>query len=131
MKDFVEPDLVRFARVKDKDVAFFLALPDLNQALHLAYPRPGEPELFTLLKVLWYWKVAKKVTGQRVVFMGVEPEWRAKGLEGAMMLDFIHDTIRLGKYFDTDSGWVLESNQPIIQLWITFKADLYKKYRFL
>jgi GNAT superfamily N-acetyltransferase len=130
LKDFVDVDLIRFAVIDGKNVGFFLAIPDLNQALHLAYPRPGEPELWTLLKTFVYWKVLHKVTGQRVVFMGVEPEYRGKGAEAAMMQSFLEDGLRYRKYYDSDLGWVLESNLPMNQLAETYKAKLYKKYRF-
>src|SRR5258708_6339101 len=93
LKDFVDVDLVRFGMIDGKDVGFLLALPDFNQVLRLAYPRPGEPEIFTLLKVLWYWKVRRKITGQRILLLGVEPQYRAKGVEAAMNLSFYEDGI--------------------------------------
>ena len=131
LKDFVDAELIRFAVIDGKDIGFFLAMPDLNEALHLAYPRPGEPEIWTLLKTLVYWKVLRKVKGQRVVFMGVEPEYRGKGSEAAMMQSFLQDGLaHPKKYYDSDLGWVLESNQPMNQLAMTYKAKLYKKYRF-
>jgi GNAT superfamily N-acetyltransferase len=130
LKDFVETDLIRFAVIDGKNVGFFLALPDLNEVLHLAYPRPGEPELWTLLKILFYWKVQRRIKGQRVVFMGVEPEYRGKGSEAAMMQSFLQDGLVHRRYYGSDLGWVLESNQPMNQLATTYKAKLYKKYRF-
>ena len=129
LKDFVDVDLVRFAIVDGKNVGFLLGLPDLNQALHYAYPRPGVPELWYLLKVVWFWKIRRKVTGQRILLLGVEPEYRAKGVEAAMNLSYFEEGVRTRKYYDTDSGWVLESNQPMNQLAETFHAKLYKRYR--
>ena len=95
----------------------------------MAYPRPGEPEIITLLKVLWYWKVRHKITGQRILLLGVEPEHRAKGVEAAMNLSFFEEGMTHLKYYDTDSGWVLESNQPMYQLAQTFNLTRYKTYR--
>ncbi len=129
LKDLVDVDLVRFAIVDGKDVGFLAGFPDLNQALRYAYPRPGVPEIWTLLKLLWFWKVRRKVTGQRVMLLGVEPEYRAKGVEAAMNLSFFQEVIEKRKYYDADSGWVLETNQPMNQLAVTFKAKLYKRFR--
>ena len=46
---YFDPRLTFFAHVDGKVVAFMLALPDMNRALHRAYPRPGKPEPITLL----------------------------------------------------------------------------------
>jgi GNAT superfamily N-acetyltransferase len=130
MKQFVDLDLVHFAQIDGQDIGFLLALPDMNQALHLAYPHPGEPELWTLLKVFWHWKIRPKITGQRIIFMGVKPEHRGKGVEAALCLAFFEEGVRYRKYYDSDAGWVLETNQPMNQLSQTFNAKLYKRYRF-
>lgn len=128
LKDYVEPDLGRFAEIDGKPVGFLLALPDMNQVLKIAYPHPKKPEIITLLQILWHWKIRPKITGQRILLMGVLPEYRGKGVDAAMNLSFFEYGIH-GKYPDTDAGWVLESNQPMNQLSVSFHAKLYKRYR--
>jgi hypothetical protein len=129
---FIDVDLVRFASIKGvaDEVGFLLALPDFNEALHWAYPQPGVPEIITLLKVLYFWKIKRGIKGQRVMLMGVKPEYRMKGVEAVMNLSFFQEVIEKKKFYDTDSGWVLETNQPMNQLAITYKADKYKTWRF-
>jgi hypothetical protein len=128
LKDYVEPELARIAEIEGKPVGFLLALPDMNQALKAAYPSPKTPEIITLLKVLWHWKIRPKITGQRILLMGVLPEYRGKGVDAAMNLGFFQQAIT-NKYWDTDAGWVLETNQPMNQLSVSFHAKLYKRYR--
>lgn len=129
LKDYFDPDLAQFAYVDGQLAGFFLCLPDMNQVLKLAYPRPNEPEPITLIKAFWHWKIRPKITQQRVVFLGVKEEYRRLGVDAAMFYSFY----KLGiyrKYRDIDMGWVLESNQPMNQLSEVFKVKLYKKYRF-
>ncbi len=128
LKDYFDPDLARFGEVKGQTVGFLLGLPDMNQVLQRAYPRPGTPEIVTLLKSLWHWKIRPKINGQRLLLMGVKPEFRGLGVDAAMNLNFFEEAIH-GKYPDTDAGWMLETNQPMNQLSVSFHAKLYKRYR--
>ncbi|MEP7285759.1 MAG: N-acetyltransferase [Chloroflexota bacterium] len=128
LKDYFDPALGRIAEIDGKAVGFLLALPDMNQVLKLGYAHPGEPEFVTLIKILWHWKIRPKITGQRILLMGVIPEYRGKGVDAAMNLSFFQEAVH-GKYPDTDAGWVLETNQPMNQLAISFHAKLYKRYR--
>ncbi len=128
LKDYFDPELCRFGLVDGETAGFLLAMPDMNQVLKLAYPRPGEPEIWTLLKLLWHWKVRNVIKGQRILLMGVKPEYRMLGVDSAMNLAFFEQGIH-NKYYDTDAGWVLETNQPMNQLSVAFHAKLYKRYR--
>ncbi len=128
LKDYFDPNLARFGEVEGKPVGFMLALPDMNEVLQRAYPRPGEPEIWTMLKALWHWKIRPKIKGQRILLLGIKPEYRRMGVDAAMNLDFVMEGLRY-KYWDTDAGWILETNQPMNQFMITFQGKLYKRYR--
>jgi GNAT superfamily N-acetyltransferase len=128
LKDYFDPELARFAYVKGKPAGFFLALPDMNEVLHRAYPRPGEPEIWTLLKALWHWKIRPKIKGQRILLLGVKPEFRRMGVDAAMNLSFAQERLS-EKYWDTDAGWMLETNQAMNQFMASMKGILYKRYR--
>jgi len=128
LKDYVDANLGRIAEIDGKAVGFLLALPDMNQALKAAHPHPRTPEIVTLLRVLWHWKIRPVITGQRILLMGVLPEYRSKGVDAAMNLSFFEGALNY-KYDDSDAGWVLETNQPMNQLSVSFHAQLYKKYR--
>ncbi len=127
---FFEPRLAFFAEVDGRPVAFLLGIPDMNQVLHRAYPRPGKPEIVSLLQVLWHWKVRPKLTRFRVMLMGVEEGYRNIGVESAMFVEVFKAAIAMGNWEYADGGWVLETNEPMIRLCDAFNGELYKRYRF-
>jgi GNAT superfamily N-acetyltransferase len=130
---FLEPQLAFIAAVEDKPVAFLLAIPDINQALRHAYPRPGKPDLISKAQVFWHWKVRSKITRLRVMLMGVKPGYRGIGVESAMFIELFEAASRLiqssrGWQYG-DGGWVLETNEPMQRLCDTFQGYIYKRYR--
>jgi hypothetical protein len=129
LKDYFHPGLGVFGLVKGKPAGFMLGLPDMNQALRLAYPRPGEPEIWTLLKILWHWKIRPKITRQRVLLFGVNPEYRGMGVDAAIFLTYLSSSIK-SKYPAIDAGWILATNAPVVNQAKLFKAKDYKRYRF-
>lgn len=136
LKDYYDPELARFAEINGEMVGFLLGLPDMNEVLIKAYPRPGDPELLTLIKALWYWKIKPRLTGKpgirgnRVLLFGIKPEYRAIGVDAVMNLDLFQGFLKSGKYWDCDAGWFLETNQPMLALARAVKAVPYKRYRF-
>lgn len=77
LRQFFDPQLGEFGLVDGQIAGFMLALPDMNQVLKHAYPRPGEPEIITLLKAFWHWKIRPKITRQRILLYGIKAEYRA------------------------------------------------------
>ena len=136
LKDYFEPSLARFAEVNGEIVAFVLGLPDMNQVLLKAYAHPGEPELITMLKAAWWWKIRpmltgkQTITGPRILLFGVKPAYRLKGIDAAVCLDLFQGLVDHPKYWDTDNGWFLEVNQPMKQFAASVRAHQYKRYRF-
>ncbi len=130
---YLNPHLTLFAEVHGEPAGFLLALPDLNQALKRAYPRPGKPEIITLLQVLWHWKIRSKITRLRVPLMGVKKQFRGVGVEAAMFIELLER----GKQFApkkgwdyADGGWVLETNRPMQSLVEQLNGYVYKRFRF-
>jgi hypothetical protein len=134
LSDYYDPAIARFATIDDQFVGFAMALPDMNEVLHKAYAKPGTPELITLLKAAWYWKIKPFFTreqmpkGVRVLLMGVNREYRASGVEAVMNLDLFKSYLQT-RYWDADTGWYLETNQPMLSLAKAMKAYPYKRYR--
>jgi L-amino acid N-acyltransferase YncA len=93
-----------------------------------AYPRPGEPELFTLLKVLWHWKVRKVIDTVRVPLMGVKEKYRGRGVDAVMYAHVLKAITDCG-YFHSDSGWILETNEAMISIAKNFGSHIYKTHR--
>jgi GNAT superfamily N-acetyltransferase len=124
---FVEPDMAYFAMVNGEPAGFSLAVPDFNEMLHKAYPRPGVPEIWTLLQVGWQWKIAKTTKGVRLPFMGVKAEFRDMGIH-TVLLSANFDNFP-AQYDFIDCGWILETN-PLTQMSLKLGANPYKTHRY-
>ncbi|NDJ79107.1 MAG: hypothetical protein GYB65_22890 [Chloroflexi bacterium] len=129
---FIEPSLTYFATVNGEPAAFLLGIPDLNQALLRAYPRPGKPEVLSLLQVLWHWKVRRTTINRlRVPLMGVKEGYRNIGVESALFLELYRAALRAADRWEyADGGWVLETNLPIQRLVEAYNSRVYKRHRF-
>jgi GNAT superfamily N-acetyltransferase len=93
------------------------------------YPRPGMPELWTLLQAGYHWKVRDIIRGARFPLMGVRKEFRNKGVDMAMVYYLLKALIHETKYDFLDSGWVLETNE-LVQILDKIGARPYKTHRF-
>ncbi len=125
---FVDPDLVFIAEVDDEPIGFSLTLPDLNQALRKAYPRPGVPEWWTLIKLLYYWKLRRVVDTIRVLAMGVVESWRAQGVSALFYYETAKAALPKG-YRRAEMSWILENNLMMNRDIWTMGGRLYKIYR--
>lgn len=128
LKQYFFPRLGVLGTVQGQEVGFMLGLPDMNQVLRRAYARPGTPEVWTLLKALWHWKIRPKITRQRILLFGIKEEFRGKGVDGAIYLEYLRQSIPT--YPVVDAGWVLETNAKALNAMYTFDARIYKRYRF-
>ena len=124
----VEADLAFFAEIGGEPVGFALTIPNFNEALRLAYPKPGVPEAWTMLQVGWHWKVRKSIKGLRMPLMGVKQAYRNKGVELAMLHEMMKALLP-SQYDYLDSGWVLETN-PLIKISLSLGGQIYKTHRF-
>ena len=124
----VEPKLAFFAEIADEPVGFALTIPNFNEALRRAYPRPGVPEIVTMAQVAWHWKARRSIRGVRMPLMGVKQEYRNKGVELAMLLA-VMKALLPSQYDYLDSGWILETN-PLIKISQSLGGKVYKTHRF-
>lgn len=128
MKPLIDPDLVAVVEVDGRMVGFGLTLPDLNGPLHSAYPRPGIPEWWTLIKFFWYWKVRRQVPWMRAFALGVMPEYRGKGVDALMYLYTLEKALRKG-YKAVEMSWLLESNEMVLRSAEMLGGIRYKTHR--
>ncbi|MFN8376332.1 MAG: N-acetyltransferase [Anaerolineae bacterium] len=126
---FVDPKLAFMAEVNGDPAGFMMAIPDLNQALHWAYAKPGTPELFTLLKAVWYWKIRAKIDVVRLPLMGVKPQYRNKGVDVAMYYYTMKAVLDAG-FKSSDAGWILETNTNMVSIAQNTGMKIYKTHRF-
>lgn len=128
LKPFLDPDLAVFVEQDDKPIAFGIGLPDLNAPLRLAYPRPGVPEAWTILKLFWHWRVRKKVDWLRVWALGILPEYRGLGIDSLVYLDMAKTA--LAKRFKwVEMSWILEDNAMMNRGIQLMGGEVYKTYR--
>ena len=124
----VEPELAFFAEIDGEPIGFALSIPNFNEALHGAYPRPGVPQLFTLARIFWHWKIRRAIKGVRMPLMGVKQEHRNKGVELALFLALMKALLP-SRYDYLDSGWILETNS-LISISLNLGSQIYKTHRF-
>ncbi len=128
LKQFVDPDLVLIAESGGVPVGLALCLPDLNIPLRMAYPRPGVPEWWTLLKLFYYWKVRKVIDMMRGVLLGVLEPYRKQGIEALLYMELVRQALLKGIY-KAESGWVLETNDLMRHGIEGIGGKVYKTYR--
>ncbi len=128
LKEILDPDLVAMVEVDGRVVGFGLTLPDLNEPLRRAYPRPGWPEPLTLLKMLWYWKVRRQVKWIRAFALGVLPDYRGTGVDALLYFHTLERALSKG-YRGVEMSWLLESNDMVLRSAELFGGRCYKTYR--
>ncbi len=128
--DFFDPDMAFFADVDGEPAGFVLGVPDFNQVLQKAYPQPGTPEIVSLIKALWYWKLRPVINTARVPLMGVKEGFRNKGVDAVLYYFSFMSMFNNPRIQHSDSGWILEANTGMVSIATSFGCDIYKTHRF-
>jgi GNAT superfamily N-acetyltransferase len=126
LKQIIDPELAVVAEIDGEPVGVAIAIPDANQVLiHL------NGRLFPLgwLKALWY---ARKVTGSRLLVLGVVQEHRGRGIEALLMLEALKAAV-LNGYQSIEMSWILENNDMMNRIILNtgepYGAHIYRTYR--
>lgn len=127
---FFDPDFAFFADVDGQPAGFVLAIPDFNQVLQKANPRPGVPEFLTLLRALWHWKIRPVMDWARIPLMGVKQEFRNKGVDAVLYYHVLQALLANPRIQHSDSGWILEVNDNMVKIALSFGSTIYKTHRF-
>ncbi len=127
LKDIVDQDMALVAYVNDEPAGFSLAVPDVNQVLIRLNGR-----LFPLgiFKVLWNTKIRKKITGVRMLTMGVIPRFQKRGIDNIFFVETYLRGVERG-YSWAELSWILETNELMCRAAENMGAVLYKKYRLV
>ena len=104
-----------------------LPLPDLSQALIRAYPRPGVPEWWTMVKLLWHWKVRGRVDTMRGFAGGVLEPYRGRGVEAVLLVKVAQAA--LPRYRKGEISWILENNMMMRRTAEMLGGQVYRTYR--
>ena len=127
LKQMLDPSIVVFAEKDGRVVGAMLPLPNVSQALIRAYPRPGVPEWWTMVKLLWYWKVRGCVDTMRGFAGGVLEEYRGRGVEAVLMVEMAKAALH--RYRRGEISWVLENNMMMCRTAEMLGGKVYRTYR--
>jgi hypothetical protein len=127
LKEIVDEDLLLIAYVDDEPAAFSMAVPDVNQIL---IDLNGRLFPFGILKVLWNTKIRKKITGVRMLTMGVIPKFQKRGIDNLFFVETYLKGIEKG-YQWAELSWILETNELMNRAAANMGAVLHKKYRIV
>ncbi len=132
MKPILDTRLVHFGYYKDEPIAFFIAMPDLNQIIRKFN---GKMHLLNKLRLLYHLKVRKTCT--RVVgrIFGIIPEHQGKGVDGALVEAFEEIGVQPSfPYKHLEMNWIGDFNPAMIKVVENVGGKLYKThitYRYL
>jgi GNAT superfamily N-acetyltransferase len=118
----MDKDLIFFAEIDGKPVAFILALPDLNMALKKIN---GRLLPFGLIKLLL---AKRKIDTLRVLTMGVIKEYRNLGID-ILLYNTGFKSAKKNGYKKAEYSWILETNEMMNRILVRMGSDPYKTYR--
>lgn len=123
LKLVLDPDFCLVAEQEGKLVGFGAAIPDMNQIqIKIKKGRLLPTGIFKLL----FGK--KKVTGIRILLLGVIDGYRKMGIEACIYGNIIKAYRAKGMKY-AEASWTLEHNDLVNNAIIAIKGDPYKKYR--
>ncbi|MCY4106551.1 MAG: hypothetical protein OXG02_07595 [Chloroflexi bacterium] len=125
----IDPNLCIFAEVDGEAIGFVLAIPNLSEILRRVRPRPGVPELISLLPIAWQLKIRRKIECVRSPLMGILPEYHKRGA-AIMLMASMAKKLYQSRYRIFDTSWILESNQDMNSMLAALGARKYKTHRF-
>jgi ribosomal protein S18 acetylase RimI-like enzyme len=128
LKLILDTDFVMFIEKDGKPIAVGIGLLDLNQPLLKAYPKPGTPDVITLAKMFWNWRVRKMVDWVRIWALGVLPEYHGQGIDAILYLELTKAAYARGIEWG-EASWILESNDMMLRPMDRAGAKVYKRYR--
>ena len=129
LRQVLDPDITLVAEMDGEPIGVSITLPDLNQPLHRAYPKPSKPEWLTMAQLAWNWKVKRCVSWCRVLILGVLPEYRARGVDALMYYESAVEAVKKG-ILHAEMSWILETNDAISRPIRVMGGEIYKTYRF-
>ena len=131
LKQILDPRLIIFAYHKEKPIAFFIMIPDINPIIKKFN---GKLNLINKLKLLYDLKIRKQTTRALGLIFGVIPEFQGKRITDGI-INYFEDEVGKGvPYTDLEMNWIGDFNPKMISLIKTLNADVKKvhvTYRYL
>lgn len=127
LKQIYDPEMVLFAEHDGKTIGFALTLPDVNQAFAAGPLIPRG--VMNLPIALWNLFTKKKaIDTVRILVLGVNPEYRGRGIDGMLYRETIERAERKGYRFG-EASWILEDNDMMNRAVAMMNGQRYKTYR--
>jgi GNAT superfamily N-acetyltransferase len=125
MLPIMDEKIVWFGYFKDRPIAFFIMLPEINQVIRYLN---GRMDWFGKLKFAYYrWRgVIDKMFG---VLFGVVPEFQGKGIDGAVIIAAAKTVQPMKKYRDLEMNWIGDFNPKMIKMVENLGTTVSKRYR--
>lgn len=118
-KLLLEEEFIWFVYHKEKPVAFYMMIPDLNQILRKI--KSGKLNLLNILRLLWY-KKTKAISRCRVIVLGVIPSFQRMGIESGIFYQLKQVMLKKPWYNDMEMSWVGDFNPKMNALFKSFGA---------
>jgi GNAT superfamily N-acetyltransferase len=128
LRQLLDPDLCIFIEKNGEPVGFALILPDLNRPLLKAYPHPDTAEWWTMLKLVWHWKVRRSVHTARAYAGGLIEPHRGVGADAVMAIEVAQALLTKG-YRYCEVSWILENNLMMRRMAEAYGGKIYRTYR--
>jgi len=124
MKPVMDEKIMWFGYFRDKPIAFFIMLPDINQI----FKKVGSNfNWWGKLKFLYYQQTTKVDKMIGLVF-GVVPEFQGKGMEGAIIIAAAKVVQPLNRYKNLEMNWVGDFNPKMIHMVENLGTTVVKRY---
>ena len=126
LRQIIDPELAVVAEINGEPIGVSMAIPDANQVL-----RHLNGRLFPIgwLKARWY---ARKVTGARLMILGVIQEHRGRGIEALVLFETLKAAGENG-YQTIEMSWILEDNETMHRIVVNaaqpYGVHVYRTYR--
>lgn len=123
LKPVMDPDIVVFVYHKEKPVAFYVNIPELNEIFsHVK----GNLNWWGKLLFLWHkWrKTSKTMVG--IVF-GIDRDYQGKGIDGAMIKWSELHIVSKKRYDKTILTWIGDFNPKMIRIADNLGAHVHRK----
>jgi len=120
LKRIANPKLIYIGYYNDEPVAFYGAIPNLNQILI-----KKSPEIFRLAKLIIN---KNKIDQIRMMLFGILSGYRAKGIDAFMFAKSFRYAMNHG-FKEAEISWLLEDNVMVIRPTEYWGGEVYKRYR--
>ena len=125
MLPIIDEEIIWFGYFKDRPIAVFLMLPDINQIVRYLN---GNMNWWGKLRFAYYLKrgLIDKMFG---VLFGVVPDFQGKGIDGALVMKAGNVVLHNNKYKDLEMNWIGDFNPKMVKMVENLGTSVYKRYR--